>query len=386
MHCLTINDVVIIGEDGFINPKLQEAYNAYAARHGSDALSGRAWAIGRARAWLANILGIHVDELITAAQPILVKLDNLPIPPRFRGANGQPSERLRQILNYLNNDDALRKLWDRLSVFDDTASDAYRLLRDFSQASLGHLNILKGNIAEVLSLPRQAAVLERIRRLYPDAVIVSGIRVRTPGTGARRLFTDNIIASFAANGDLIVHHVFEVKAGFSGGVAGTDQILRWHQRLDEGIELIIPADAEILRLAPSTTETVALSRRSVASHIAEIQPSSSARVGEDFVFAHNMPDSASTRAIGLRGADRHVLTAFGEENRGFSAAEDIQAFATDTLSDFDQTIIHPLGESAMGLDFVTEAAPEIFRRPLFVNHNEMDYLVHTLFMNRLSGG
>lgn len=359
MHCLIVNDIVLIDGKGVLHPDLQEFYNAYRASRGADAAPPREWlalARGAARAWLDLRLGPAVRALTGATAPVLVHIAHWPIPQRFLDGSGALNQRFRDLAAYLNRSDITRKLWDRLGAFDDLTTEAAQLLRTTAEVSQGYLNILKGNIAEVFSIPQQLVTLARIREVYPDAVLITGIRVRTPGSAARRLYSDNVIGSFTAAGNLVIHHVFEIKAGYNGGVEGSSQIVRWHERFEEGVELLVPADADIFSI-PRSGDTTGILRRTAHEHVEFLEVGSATRAGTDFVFGHNIADAGS-RAIALRGASRDVITALGE------------------------SAITPQGISAIGLDQVIQAGVDVERIPLGISHEEIDYLVSYLLRNR----
>jgi hypothetical protein len=58
----------------------------------------------------------------------------------------------------------------------DPGAASLGLLR--RQVSAGRFRILKGNVAEILSIPIQRAELTRIAPKYPNALLISGVRVR----------------------------------------------------------------------------------------------------------------------------------------------------------------------------------------------------------------
>lgn len=353
MHCLVINDMVLISEKGVLHPRLQEFYNAYRAEHGTRSLPPREWmmrAPGAARMWIARRLGTG-ERLLTAGAPALIRLSHLTVPSGFLNSSGELAERFHDLVRYLQRDDISRKLWDRLSVFDDAASDAARLLRTAGEVGMGHLNILKGNVAEVFSIPHQIARLVTYRTVYAEAMLITGIRVRFAGSEARRLFSDNIIGTFLGNGNLAVHHLFEVKAGFNGSVEGAAQVVRWDHRLTSGVELSIPRTADVFSV-PRSGDTSGILRRSLDEHVEFIEPDVARRIGDDFSYAHNMPD-AGPRTIDLSTATRDIVT-----------------------------VLAPRGMSSIGLQQLSNVAADVERVSLGLSHDELDYLIRYLMVNR----
>lgn len=352
MHCLVPTE--IITEDGCLHPTLQEFYNAYRAERGSDALSPRDWlphTRGAARAWLEQKLGGNIGLLRQTSTPVLIDITSTAIPKKFLTASGTFNEHFRTLVRYLQRDDITRKLWDRMGVFSDLESEASRLLRETGQVSLGHLNILKGNIAEILSIPHQILALRHLQNTYPQTALVTEVRVRLPGSDALLLYSDNIIASFE-NGNIIVHHVFEVKSGFNGGLAGTNQVIKWDQRFEEGVELVISSDADVFRL-PHSGETTGILRTSAETHLNFIQPGAAASAGRELRFAHNMP--GTRQALELRLARRDVIGAFGQ--------------------------ISISGSSAIGIEQALQSIPaDVERIALGLDHAELDYLMKHILL------
>ncbi|WP_458210361.1 eCIS core domain-containing protein [Haladaptatus sp. NG-SE-30] len=191
----------------------------------------------------------------------------------IRRPEGYTDEQLQADLNRLRADrEALFARLDQLRGEPPAG-------REVSQA---HFNILKGNVAEILSLTYQRRVLSSVRQRHPGAELISGVRarlVRPDGTlGEPVQFTDNIIA-ITARGNLYVRAVFEVKSGPRGGQEATEQVHRWVERhLDEGFVLELP-DGRSFRYDPSSSEAgqvVNLAR--APRHI--VAPREAERLGE----------------------------------------------------------------------------------------------------------
>jgi hypothetical protein len=170
-------------------------------------------------------------------------------PAEISRPEGYSNEQLQSDLQLLRgNQDVLFDRLDRLRRNPPAPGD------EISQA---HFNILKGNVAEMLSMPIQRRVLADVQRRYPRTELFSGVRarvLRSDGTLSDPvLFTDNIIAS-SARGNLYVRAIFEVKAGPHGGQEATQQIHRWIERhLDDGFVLELP-DGRSFRYEPGSRE------------------------------------------------------------------------------------------------------------------------------------
>jgi hypothetical protein len=97
----------------------------------------------------------------------------------------------------------------------------------------GHFNIAKGNVAEVLSEDIQDIALAEVRKIHPDAELITGVKIRLrdfdlpdqdgrdiPDEGGNlsdtKLFTDNLIGVYRGD-SLAVYGKFEVKSGPRGG-------------------------------------------------------------------------------------------------------------------------------------------------------------------------
>ena len=113
------------------------------------------------------------------------------------------------------------------------------------EVSMGHMNILKGNIGELLSLPIQQSRLATVKQStsWADARIEHDVRIQLPdskgGLESSKLFTDGMIVT-ERGGNLYVSDVFEVKAGSKGGSEATGQVFEWNEgRLTDGATIIL---------------------------------------------------------------------------------------------------------------------------------------------------
>jgi hypothetical protein len=229
-----MDDILKPDRSGFLDPVLDARYQEYAAEQLRNGIKtdpevwARRQAWGRYRDILEKELGPDFARQGGTSRFIL--LVDVPRPA------GLSDSRLTTGLARLRS--RLDKVFERLSIVRAQGAVS-------GQVNAGHFNILKGNVAEVLSEPIQNSILEDIQKLYPHAETLTGIRIRLMQangelTQSRLLFTDNLIGEF--NGDnLVVHARFEVKAGARGGADANAQFFEWVEgRLTDGSELLIP--------------------------------------------------------------------------------------------------------------------------------------------------
>jgi hypothetical protein len=222
---------------------------------------------------------------------------NLADVPRPQGYTDQM---VRQHLQELNRH--AEQVLDRLGSLrrERSTGDALTQYTARRRVNEGHFRILKGNIAEVLSLPIQRAVLRRVNSQQRSARIIRGVRARLMEDGRLSqslLFSDNIIA-YERGGNLYVRGVFEVKSGYQGGQEATMQIFEWlERRLTDGSQLVIPRGAKLM--AADGTERVV--RRARA-------------------FTYDPTSRGRGRVILLFSADRHLITARGAGHLGMDSA------------------------------------------------------------------
>lgn len=342
MYCLTVDDIVLVDENGMIHEDLlqfYEDYKAYKSQLGEEVLGPRRWISttrrGVARKMLTQLLGGDLSRIFgRRSTPILIDLPDIPRPASLN------DERLAQLLRILEIHKT--KTWERLGRFDDLADEAVELVRLNRQASLGHLNILKGNIAEVFSLPLQVRILEAIKRgtspphlphllrginrAYPDAVLLTGIRIGDGTSGARRLFSDNIIAHWRSDGSLQILMVFEVKSGYRGGAAAAEQIFEWvERRIEDGFQLFIPANARYYDV-PVGEGTSGLLGRSLGDDIEMLTDEglSGSRIGRGFAYTYD-PDGTRSgdRVINLVSSQRQIITVNGASQIGIDPSSQV---------------------------------------------------------------
>jgi hypothetical protein len=379
MSCLDVDEVLSPDGGSIIHASLQALYAAYRK---SSLRAGRT--PRRAIEWLAmghrgrrldavlSVIGLNnwrqLRSGLRSSNPIMIDLLSLPRPHRFFN-NGQPTQRLRQLRQLLTDGDTARKLRDRLGNLFDANQGAIQILRTTREVSLGYMNILKGNIAEVLSMPRQLYTLNVFNSVPPgNAVLITDLRAQIGGTGAPRLFTDNIIGRVTADGNLEVLHVFEVKSSLNGGVDGINQVLRWDDRIRDGVILHLPADARVFRMG-SGSGTRAPMEVTAQRYIQDVARTHSRSSRGAFTFGSS---ATGSRALNLREADRSVLAAL---NRGSLP----QASLTDSGLSVSQ--LAPTDFSLSGLDSVSAYGPDVARMELDVSHDEIEFLAVSILLD-----
>lgn len=320
MQCLIIDD--LMSAEGKINhPRVAEFYEAYVQRQratDSPILGPREWipyARGAAYEFLFKLLGENIRRGGQISLPVLLDLAMIPQPPSMS------PERVSDLLRFLTRADNAPKTWERLSRFDDGADAVTELLATERRVSRAYLNILKGNLAEVFSMPEQLRTLVRIKEAHPDAVLLTGVRIAEPSSGASRLFSDNIIARWRGNGSLEVLKVFEVKSGYRGGGEAQEQIFEWIEgRIEDGFQLHLPSDARYYDI-PRGQGTSAIVTRNISDEIEVLtgNTSQTAQMGRGWTYVYDPSGHQSgPRVISLVSSERQVITASGASQVGLN--------------------------------------------------------------------
>lgn len=391
-HCSIELDVVFLDGSGSVRPEITELYNKYlrmmegrnraiAARNRGRAASSmsqsssaegsrvalrggeeleREIPIKDIREWLRTSGGRALERwildndalegLAALRRAYLKRIDEFPRPV----PGSDRHIRLEAILQYLREGDILYKLFDRFESFlNDTVNRA--ILTEMRLVNYGHINILMGNIAEVLSIPRQIETVSLLaRRLNEPLTLFTGVRVRIGTSGGAMLYSDNVIGRIV-DGNLWIYHVFEVKSGFNGGVEAAKQVVRWDRSLSGPVQLIIPRTAHTVTVGPSD-ETVGLLRVSAEAHMSFLDPNQLVRHGDELVFS-NAPPLSGPHVFNLRNAQRDIVNVLGQDMK---------------------TSLELGGESTVGLQQqLTHLAPEINNFTISgVNRDDVTYLAY----------
>jgi hypothetical protein len=215
----SLETLVLPDESGFTDPLLHEAYRNYITKGGTA--KPVQWAVlqtsGMPRERLVQLLGPDYAKgrRGPAESSTTIDVSTIQLPPDYT-----PEQLERDLELLRNRPDLLLARLQRLTEEPITGTEI----------NVGHYGILKGNIGELLALPRKLAVLEEVRRTEPDAELFSGVTARfyrADGTLTDPVaFSDDVIASVRLDG-LTIHRVFEIKAGRTGGQGATEQIHRW---------------------------------------------------------------------------------------------------------------------------------------------------------------
>lgn len=322
---------------GFAQAELQTAYQRYTTRQAKQdkkAKGAAEWArsvtTGRPRQLLVALLGPDYARQLPQLGALPMNLLDIPRPAGLTDA---------VLATQKEAVSSNKRLWERLGELlaepADPGAASLGLLR--RQVSSGRFRILKGNVAEILSMDIQRAVLARIAQKHPTAVLVSGVRVRLMKNGkltAAKLFSDNIIVVKKGN-QLHVLAVFEVKSGFKGGGEAAEQIFEWiEKRMEDGSELV---------LSKGTTFT--------AASADPLKPGRTWTSKSELVYTWKPADAALPTVTGLGSrAERHLITA--------------------------------QGSSALGVDSGLQTAAEVSEHHLAQTSAELDYLCADILLGR----
>jgi hypothetical protein len=219
------------------------------------------------------------------------------------------------------------KLWERLGAFLKEI-DAAKAEGKVALIGRGRFRILKGNLAEALSM---LIKLEVLRKKPRGSWLISNVRVRLKtDKGPKMLFSDDVIATL--NKHMHMSDVFEVKAGREGDAEVTEQIFEWIEgRLQEGSQVIIPKGSILTRIGEDGTVIQAV-------------------VSKQMVFTWYPKDPSTPRVTKLASAPRHRITT--------------------------------RGTSALGLDSEFRVAPPVSPRFLDERSDELDYLAAQLCLEK----
>jgi hypothetical protein len=221
----SIGDLLTEDGQGFKDKTLDDAYKRYTQRKGREkkrAKSPSDWALsqtsGEYRKLLEGELGPDFFKLGKAK----INIRDKPRPQAYT------PER------YLADEAAVRPFVGR--VLRAAGIDPAQGIPD-GQISQNAFSGAKGVVAEVLARVPEADVLMQVRKQYPNAIIMRGLRMMLKRGGkltAPKLFTDAVIGYFDGD-NLVLLGRFEVKSGPTGGQEATVQFFDWVEgRLEPG--------------------------------------------------------------------------------------------------------------------------------------------------------
>jgi hypothetical protein len=261
-----------------------------------------------------------------------INLNDIPRPPGFSDKS------VDDLVNFLFRD--RDKLAERLGKMIDEAKnwDYAETLSFAARANAGHFRILKGNIAEILSMDIQRKVLEEVVNVKknPGAKLYTGIQMRLmDGSGKLSdsvLFSDNIIAVVKGD-ELQVKAVFEVKSGFQGGLEAQEQIFKWNERiLEDGSEIIIPRGTKIFHAGEGPLQSVQTRMK--------------------FTYKPPLVTKKVRGVVNLTRADRHLITGFGVSHLGIGSSQQVAG----------KVIRHPLAFTSSELDYLVARVFPLLRQ------------------------
>lgn len=305
----------------------------------------------------------------------LMSLYQIPVPKSIF-ANGRPINRFRDLMNELLQTDAT---WERLGRLLAEGSDNLAQLQS-GLVNRGYMNILKGNVLEHLSRSRK---IELLVGEYADAAIISGIRVRFPESGSAKLFTDDVIAQLANDGNLVARHAFEIKAGYNGGLRAADQVTTWHNRLEEPLQLLIRQDSAVT-FAQRNADGIVTRTLSFGDYLSQIRrqnphlPMPTLEEGY-YVFHHGT--GATENVVALRTASRDLIATTGQG--GLTEFRRLQLAS----GGYFVSSLEPHGLSHVALDRIGDAANPTYARRLELGFatEEVDYMCGSLIQHKSAG-
>jgi hypothetical protein len=293
----TIDQLLNVDGTGFIHDELQQAYRAY-AKGKTNPATPRDWALGKTRnpEAIKLLQGFLGKDYLRRAKYALRRpkqfINNFEVPRPMDLSDDEAMQLLAQFFAQP------KLLSERLDDFFPTTFrgiDPKEVLKIYRRrtaiVSQGVFNILKGNLAEILSKKIKQNHLDEIRVSIPQAKIFSNLKIQLMENGKlnpAKLFADDIIAVIE-KGNLRILKLYEVKAGYRGGMEATEQIFDWIEgRLPyaEGSRLILPD-------------------------------------GQHFIYD---PGSlAKGRVIGMNNAPRCIITAKGASHLGVDSSMQVAA-------------------------------------------------------------
>ncbi len=310
-----LDELLNAGRTGFVHAELQTMFQRYARRNRrADPVR---WALaqtsGRARAILVARLGPDYVQQ-TRIHRRFIHLVNVARP------HGWDAQRARRLIEELMQQRS--RLLERLDglLAQRRSTDVVARFLANVRPLAGHFRILKGNLAELLSMPLQRRILRQIADVPggEDCRLLTGVRIRT-ADGRSMLFSDNLVGRIR-RGNLEIFAVNEVKAGYSGGAEATEQVFEWIEgRLDDGMELVLPRGSRII--APDGAEEI---------------------LTRELSFTYRPGTRDAGQVIGLASAPRFLITA--------------------------------RGVSHLGVDSAMQIAPNVTRMELDYSASELDYL------------
>ncbi|HAU1183778.1 TPA: hypothetical protein JBI17_13705 [Legionella pneumophila] len=330
----TIDQLLNVDGTGFTHCELQEAYRVYIKGKTKPA-NPREWALGKTRnpEAIKLLKGFLGSDYIRRAKYNLRQpkqfINNFEVPRPIDLSENEAIQLLSQFFSQP------KKLTERLDDFfpsnfmgiePKNVLQTYRIRTP--TISQGMFNILKGNLAEILSKKIKLKHLDEIRKTVPNAKLISGLKIQLMENGKlspAKLFADDVIA-VVEKGNLRILKLYEVKSGYRGGMEATEQIFDWIEgRLPhaEGSRLLLPD-------------------------------------GKFFIYDPGSIDKG--RVIGLNNAPRCIITAKGASHLGVDSSMQVAA----RLERVELELTSEQMEEKLKKEFFSEYLEEIARKKRLV--------------------
>lgn len=319
--------------EGFSDPELQEMYEVYRKR-AKKPVSPLQWTERTTQGPLARLKELLGEDF----RPTSAKgtnqerrrISDYAVPEGY--TKRKLTAAIRLLLSHAD------ELFDRVerSIPAEGIDALPRLLNDPVSPTFtkSEFNILKGNVAEILSLSRQMAELAELRKMPGNerAVLLTKVKVRRVKDGVlqpRKLFSDNVIAVMSPDRTLLrLLKVFEVKSGGFSSSKIQEQVFDWvEDRAEDGLVLVVePGSKQYARADAVSAFT------------------------EQIEFTY-FPSAVDTpRLTGLVSADRHLLIPKGENfplPQGDSIAAKVErGYLSETTEVLDYITARLLGISS----------------------------------------
>ncbi|HIE3637871.1 TPA: hypothetical protein ACXLUZ_003675 [Legionella anisa] len=334
----TIDDLLNVDGTGFMHSELQEAYRIY-TKGKSNPESPRKWALGKTRnpEAIKLLKGFLGSDYIRRAKYKLRQtqylINNFEVP---RPMDLSDDEAMQLLAKFFKQPE---KLTERLEDFFPTTFagiSPQEVLKNYrirtATVTQGSFNVLKGNLAEILSKDIKLKHLDEIRKTVPDAKLISGLKIQLMEKGKlnpEKLFADDVIAVIE-KGNLRILKLYEVKAGYRGGHEATEQIFDWIEgRLPhaEGSRLLLPNGQH---------------------------------------FTYDPSSMGKGRVIGLNNAPRCIIIAKGASHLGVDSSMQVAA-RTERI---ELEITSAQMEEKLKKQFFTEYLEEVARKKQLADFSE----------------
>jgi hypothetical protein len=227
----SIDDLLNADKDGFKDEKLDDAYKRYKGKKAKEkkpAKNREEWARSQTSSDYRKPLADDLGPDFFKQEKAKINIRDIPRPRDYT-----PDQYLADLATVQPH---VGKVLQAVGIDPAVGIPG-------GEISVGAKSGAKGVVGEILARGKMADVLTAVRKLYPNAVIMKGLRMRLMSGGKLGLpkqFTDAVIGYFQGK-DLILLGRFEVKSGPAGGQEATVQFFDWVEgRLTKGSVLLVP--------------------------------------------------------------------------------------------------------------------------------------------------